>query len=157
LPGTLDYTHGFWRRCIVVPFNRTFRESEMVRDLDKEIIANEQAGVAAWAVKGAMRLLANKEYTVPPSSLAVLGDWVSASDVVHDFVESCCARGGKTQARDLYALFRQWLAENGHRQMSSTTFGRRLRNLKVPNHKAHGGVVVYELSCNYSPTTFVSF
>lgn len=58
LPDTLDNTHGYYRKILIVPFNRIFKEEEMDKNL-KEKVLGELSGVLNWAIEGAKRLMNN--------------------------------------------------------------------------------------------------
>lgn len=58
LPDTLDNTHGYYRKILIVPFNRIFKEEEMDKNL-KEKVLKELSGVLNWAIEGAKRLMNN--------------------------------------------------------------------------------------------------
>lgn len=58
LPDTLDNTHGYYRKILIVPFNRIFKEEEMDKNL-KEKVLEELSGVLNWAIEGAKRLMNN--------------------------------------------------------------------------------------------------
>ena len=58
LPDTLDNTHGYYRKILIVPFNRIFKQEEMDRNL-KEKVSEELSGVLNWAIEGAKRLMNN--------------------------------------------------------------------------------------------------
>lgn len=154
LPGTVDFTHGFMRRFMIVQFNRRFDAGEAVVGLEMRIIETELAGVCLWALRGAERLLKQGHYSIPDSSRAAVVEWREEADVVAAFIKAGTTPAGSrlewTQARDLYASFRQYLSENGHRVMSSTKFGARLKALNVPSRKSHG-VVSYGLRVTYEP------
>ncbi|EPB8148750.1 DNA primase family protein [Clostridium perfringens] len=58
LPDTLDNTHGYYRKILIVPFNRVFKPEEMDKKL-KEKVCNELSGVLNWCLEGADRLIQN--------------------------------------------------------------------------------------------------
>ena len=58
LPDTLDNTHGYYRKILIVPFNRVFKQEEMDKNL-KEKVLEELSGVLNWAIEGAKRLMNN--------------------------------------------------------------------------------------------------
>lgn len=157
LPGTVDFSHGFWRRFLILSFNRQFSDAEANTRLPDELVECELPGICVWALRGAARLLQNDEYSIPQSTREALDRWRQGADVVAEFMDNCTepttAAAGAIQARDLYSVFRSWLQENGHRVMSSTTFGRRLRALKVSPHKSNG-LHFYALRVTYEPRVF---
>lgn len=146
LPATSDKTDGFWRRFEVLEFNNSFQGSTADPGLATAIIDRELAGVAAWAVAGAERLLRQGDYTRPPSSGVALEKWRLAADPVAQFVAektspAPAGRGG-TEASRLYEAFGMWAFSNGFRRMSSRHFAERMRILGHAPHKS---------SSNYYP------
>jgi len=135
LPGTGDQSHGFWRRQIVIMFNRIFKPEEQDPQLASYLAANEMPGIAAWAAMGAERILAQNAYTLPPSDAEARAQWRQEADPVAAFLADCTEPAVResdwTPAGALYATFQGWLKDNGHRIMSSTAFGRRLRGARV--------------------------
>lgn len=139
LPSASDTTHGFWRRFAVIAFNRVFEGSSANANLAEEIIAAERAGIVGWMLEGAARLMSRGHYLLPASSAAVLAAWKRSSNAVAIFVDECtrALKGAEsgTQATQLYAQFRAWSEKNGHRLMSSTKFGSRMRELGKGSEK----------------------
>lgn len=75
LPGSVDGSEGFWRRWCVVSFNRQVEEHAQIKGFAEVILADERAGVLAWGVEGARRLLRAGRYSVAPSSRADTEEW----------------------------------------------------------------------------------
>jgi len=146
LPGTIDFSHGFWRRFKVVPFNRRFAPDDAKTEvkLEDRITATELPGIAKWALVGAVRLLARQQYTDPPSSEIAKEAWRLSTDTVALFLDEGTQPAPVdlgTTAAELYDTFRGWLATNGHRVMASTTFWRRLATMGMkPTHTRNGNV-----------------
>jgi P4 family phage/plasmid primase-like protien len=133
LPGTTDQSHGFWRRLLVVQFNRVFAEREQDPDLADRIVQSDHRAVVAWALIGASRVLKIGHYTVPRSSAKALDKWRAHADQVRAFVDDWTSRllpdeplHMGTQAEVLYKAYRTWAQENGHRPVASNTFGERM-------------------------------
>jgi len=59
LPDTLDNTHGYYRKILIVPFNRVFGIDDIDKTL-KDKVSNELSGVLNWCLRGAERLINNK-------------------------------------------------------------------------------------------------
>jgi P4 family phage/plasmid primase-like protien len=119
--------HGIWRRVRLVPFSRTFAPDE--RDpklLDK--LKVEAPHILAWMVDGCV-MWQRQGLTDTPAKIReatsayqvdqdLTGAWLS------ECTESCLH--GETVNRDLYANYRAWSVDNGHRPASSAVLGRRL-------------------------------
>lgn len=58
LPDTSDNTHGYYRKILIVPFNRVFRSDEMDKELPEKV-SGELSGILNWALEGAERLISN--------------------------------------------------------------------------------------------------
>ena len=133
LPAVNDYSHGFWRRLLVVSWNRRFTDAERDLTLTDSILMTELPGVAAWAIEGARQLLRQNHYTAPASLRTDAERWRVETDVVAAWLSGCAEKTtvATTAADAAYQAFRFWSVENGHRQISSTTFGRRMRALGI--------------------------
>ena len=139
LPLGADASPGFWRRWLVVPFNRTFTVAEQDPYLAESIIADEMPAVAAWAIAGAAALAARKGYTIPASSEAIRNEWRIASNPVEQFVNDRCERGGREYAKHVYEVYREWCVKNGYSPLNVMNFGIRLRELGISKrHTEHG-------------------
>lgn len=137
LPGTTDHSHGFYRRFIVIPFVRTFSEEEADRGIARRIATEERAGIVAWAIRGAQRLMRQGTYTQASSAKAALAAWRTNADSVARFIEEemepaediSTKRMDWLGARTLYAAYREWAIENGCKAVASNSFGERMRAL----------------------------
>jgi len=152
LPGVRDMTAGFWRRWLVLTFDRQFKESEMDRQLAGRIIANELPAIASWAIEGAAELAARGYFDAPESSERAVNAWRHQADQVASFIEQRCKtdlqEGQKGEgASKLYNAYSQWAAQNGHRRMSRVNFGKRLKMLGVEKTRnAEGNVWQVQLT-----------
>lgn len=152
LPSTSDVTHGFWRRFLVVEWPREFAEEDQDADLADRLVSNEMPGIAAWAVRGARHVLVRGRYEVPESVAMAVATWRSGADSVALFVADWTVPASHdhpstqfrkdvsvlrpwTTASGLYELFKVWADKNGHKRLSSKTFGDRLTAMKVPKVK----------------------
>lgn len=152
-----DTSPGFWRRWLVLPFSRSFEgpnarpedATARVRDIGAVIARKELPELARWFVHGATRLVTRGAYDVPPSSDAALAEWRGEASSVALFLGDATAparhASERTRASHLYANYKSWCETNGHRlPMTSTAFGRALRDLAIVNQKS-GGVMYYPL------------
>jgi putative DNA primase/helicase len=137
LPGTQDQTEGFWRRFVVLTFNRSFT-GDPTRDpnVHTRILAAELPAIVSWLVAGAVRLLRQGDYTIPASHAKAIAAWRKDADQVALFLiaETRPLRDDETEhmgllAAELYSSYVEWARRNGHRPVASNTFGARLRGL----------------------------
>jgi len=143
LPGVRDMSHGFWRRWMVIRFNREFSESEQIKGLDDMIIEKEKAQILWWALEGASRLAKNGAYSVPASVQMAVDSWRQEADSVAIYLENCCTVGNdyETSANKIYAHYREWSKTMGHGACSSTKFSVRMKRLGIPNQRKERGRV----------------
>jgi P4 family phage/plasmid primase-like protien len=147
LPGTNDQTDGFWRRLVVLRFNRSFKDDPNRNPrIAEEILAEERPAIAAWMLAGALRLVRAGDYTLPASHHEELRRWRLQADQVSQFLaertepdEGEDARG--TAAATLYRTYQTWTYVNGHRAISSTKFGMRMKDLGKEAVHTRGGNV----------------
>lgn len=135
LPPTKDQSKGFWRRFAVIACMREFTAEEAKQDLWKKVVAEELAGIAAWAIQGAARAQQLKAFTLPDSSIQTKAEWQKDSDAIRQFIEVACdeieSKESKTLSLlvDLYPAFRAWCADSGHSPMAANKFANRLKSL----------------------------
>ena len=127
LPMCRDHTPGFYRRFVVLAFNRSFSEEERDTTL-KDKLRTELPGIAAWAVRGAIRRAQADSYTIPPSAVAAQGEWRRGNDSVAYFAE-CCLEvdgGAAMPSSELYQRYKYWAEDEGLRSCAHKAFSQRL-------------------------------
>ncbi|MGO4574999.1 phage/plasmid primase, P4 family [Cupriavidus sp. 2TAF22] len=138
MPDTPDRSDGFFRRLIILPFNRQFTFAEDDPGLLDRLLA-ELDGIIAWAVEGLQALLGAGRLTIPPSSLAAREDYRCDVNPVQQFAEECLVgspNGGGLSSQDLFELFRRWSSAHGHTPGTSIGLGRALANLGFQSRKS---------------------
>lgn len=140
LPATRDHSDGYWRRFAVIKFNRRFTAAEQDPTLAGSIIREELSGLVAWMIEGTRRLLARGRYAIPASSHAAKEAWKLDADQVQEFIAECiercppdtewCCDGMPPKAiaaNDLYAMYKVWAEDSGHKALSKKEFGKRAK------------------------------
>ncbi len=143
LPKMGDQTHGFWRRFLIIRFNRCFT-GDAARDpnIAETILSAERPGVVSWMLQGAVRLIAQNGYTIPDSHNVELALWQGKRDPVAAFVDECTSpapRGTGTLASALYGVYLAWATGKAYEPVSSTKFGTRLRELEHRSRRTNRG------------------
>lgn len=105
--------------------------------LAQEIIAEELAGVAAWALSVYPELLERKAYSESEAMTRTNEKVVLDSDPLQVFIEETCTVGAEfyAEAPALYKAWKAWALENGYQPGSRVTFK---HNLEA-SHLAHQG------------------
>ncbi len=158
LPGSSDKSLGFWRRWLVVDFNRQFEGVNDEKGLGDKIVASEMPGIAAWAARGAADLLDAGDYVVPQSCIDRVEQWRREADPVRLFLDECAAPlhgpDDWTPAKKLYDAFSTFCSQNGFGRMSSAKFGKRVK--RYLDHKKSNGVK-YLVRLRLAPTATAGF
>jgi P4 family phage/plasmid primase-like protien len=132
LPGTTDQTEGFWRRFVLIGFPNTVAAEKQNPHLADELAAQDLPAFVGWCITGAAAAIARNALTIPSSSPQAVSEWRRESDQIALWVEERTRRvhpGDGDLASYLYANYRAWAEQNGHKRLSSTSFGKRLRLL----------------------------
>ena len=142
LPSIPDTSSGFFRRFLVLSFNRSFTndyalerrsQTDIMDDINKE-----RPAIVYWALEGASRLLRRGEYTLPASHLNLIEQWHQDSDPVKDFILSCCTKGESPLA-DLYDDFKEYCIGTGRKAGSNKGLAKKLRLHGYKPKKTKGG------------------
>lgn len=121
LPRVGEASSGLFRRVKVIKFPAL---AESDRDPDvKEAIKNERAGILNWALIGLDRLRKRGRFEIPQCVKDATAEFESTNDVPALYVADNCMVGPnfKAQAGPLYADYKRWCEDNGHKWQSSTT------------------------------------
>ncbi len=87
LPTEIERTNAFFRRLLIIPFNRVFMESEQNINLAQEIIASELSGVFNWILGGLNRLLEQERFTESEVVRQQMEEYRKESDSVALFLD----------------------------------------------------------------------
>jgi P4 family phage/plasmid primase-like protien len=141
LPASLDRSQGFYRRFVVVEFNRSFAPDEQDSGLKKKLLG-ELPGIAAWAIRGARRRFGAESYTVPVSSGKAMQEWRLNNDNVALFARTCLSEDpdGEVRSAKLYSRYKIWVLRQGLRPVSQRRFTQELRGT-FPTRRRRDGVV----------------
>lgn len=128
-PLTSDQTHAYFRRWIILPFNRKF-----VRGIDADVnledkLAAEIEGILVLAVKGLRRLLKRGRFDLPEPVQAAKDEYEMRLDSVKTFIAEVCTVGPDRWIvkSSLYRVYRDWAKEQGRPPMSAPMFNQRLK------------------------------
>lgn len=130
-PHTRDFTEGFFRRAIVLEFNRTFAEGDQDKNL-KDKLAEELPGILNLALQGIDRVQRSGQFTAPPSVKDAVDAWRKDVDQVAQFVDEVCTKkpGHLESSADMFVDYLEWAKLNGHQKtVKRITFTQRLERL----------------------------
>lgn len=117
LPRSVDLSDGFFRRWLIVKFERAIPKEKQIKGYAERIITTEMPGVAAWAIAGAERAIARGSFAEPDSVKATAHRWKRSADPYRVFVEDEIAEavrvGAAIATRDLLRQAELWAARAG--------------------------------------------
>jgi len=141
LPRLLDLSDGFFRRPMIMQFNRQFLDGERDPNLKDKLVA-ELPGILAWAVEGLKNLRKRGYFVIPKSSIDALNQYKQDSDPEGMFIEECVVvdpDGKGMSPKTLYAGYGRWCKVAGHRAKAKINFGKRLTDLGIVSMRPHEG------------------
>jgi phage/plasmid-associated DNA primase len=121
-PFTGGMDRGVQRRLLVTPFNRVIPKEERIEQIGLLIGEEEPDLLLSWAVAGASRLIRQREFTIPPSSVEALKKWLSMADPVIAWIAAKVTalgaedpewRDTKIKSSEAYAEFKRFALDEG--------------------------------------------
>lgn len=146
LPRDIEHTDAFFRRLLIVEFDRTIPEAAQDKQLAGKIIRGELSGVFNWILRGLDRLMAQKRFSDCGASMDLVARYKKESDSVRMFLEENAyapSNGKSMPLKDLYPSYRVFCQEDGYRALNCTNFRRRLEGTGVQVVRRNSGWVVY--------------
>lgn len=140
LPKVYDQSHGFFRRIIILKFNRRFTDTDRNRQIENDLLA-ELPGIFTWAVRGLQDLLQKRDFDIPASSNAAIEDYKVESDDVQMFLAECCFvnDGEGLLPPVVYTAYCKWAKDAGLTALNKFAFGKRFKLAGVSQrHTRHG-------------------
>jgi putative DNA primase/helicase len=138
MPNSKDTSEGYFRRLMILPFNRIFPESERNPELRQSLMA-EMSGIIAWAIGGLYDLRTRGQFTIPCSSMQAVQAYRDDISPVRLFAEECLTHStGKfgLQSKNLFMAFRSWCRDRGFDAGDATILGRDLAALGFNSRKS---------------------
>jgi len=141
LPKLRDVTHAFFRRLVMIEFNRIFSAEEMDMNLSAKLKA-ELAGIFVFAVNGLRSLRKRAEFNVPTSSVMASEKYREESDVTELFVEdailAAVGEGKGMRPVALYDLYTKWCKAFGLPSENRFVFGKQLSHMGFEKTRSNG-------------------
>ncbi|EOU1110162.1 phage/plasmid primase, P4 family [Clostridium perfringens] len=124
----VDRTEGFYRRLIIVPFNRQIEKSKIDKAL-KYKFQREKEGIFNWALEGLKRLYENNfEFSENELTDGVKKEYKRENNNVISFVEECCELDGLFSCSriEIYEAYKEFCVEAGLKALSQIKFNKEL-------------------------------
>lgn len=149
LPHTRDFSEAFFRRAVVLDFNRVFGEQEKDSNLLDKLTA-ELSGILNLCLD-AYAIALEFGFTDPSSSKVAKQKWRLETDQVQQFVSESCLMGPSYTIKSslLYSTYKSWAFENGIKKtLGSRNFVERLERIGYGRMRRNDAVYVMGLKSN---------
>lgn len=122
LPMSTDKTHGFFRRILIIPFEKKLAEEKKVSRtvLDKRLTSpSELSGLLNLVLEAIKKLEQNDyQFAIPEASKRALAQYKYAHDKVQQFITEECTIDQtnaelKVSSHKFYRDYKHWCVENG--------------------------------------------
>ena len=139
-PGAVDSGDAFWRRMVLIPFNRQFTEHERVPDLERRILDNERDGILTWIVDGFLAWQ-RSGLRIPTTVRAASDEYRRDTDLLGEWIDGHCKRGRNEgeMVGVLYESYCRFLRDAGVSTPSRAVFGRQIQSRGFRGRKSTGG------------------
>ncbi len=150
--ANIEHTHGFYRRILIIPFERTIPENAQDKSLHNKILENK-AGVLNWIIEGAKRVIANEDIFVSDECLKFKSRFIKETDSAALFLDDSGYQ--KNECRqiylfDLYLEYKIFCESDGHRPLGKQNFSKRLEALGHIRRKDSHNKDYFEVSRPYN-------
>ncbi|MBD8071546.1 phage/plasmid primase, P4 family [Bacillus sp. PS06] len=115
LPDSMDVTHGFFRKLVIVPFPQKFESAEQDKELTDKLLA-ELPGILNWAIIGLKRLRENNYQFSYCTAIEECHRTynVEQNPVREFFLEHIVLKeGARIRQSDFHDIYLRWLNEQG--------------------------------------------
>ena len=146
-PPTPDSSDAFFDRWIIVPFERSFRNSRGERQFDELVAAlsspEELSGLLNHAIRGLQRLRRSGRFTTGESSTSASEQFRAQTDSIAGFLADAVTPNpdGKVRSGHMFNAYMNWCRFNNRRPFGQQRFQGRLKS--TLQHRLLDGYVYY--------------
>jgi len=136
--ANIEHTHGFYRRILILPFNKTIPEEKQDKNLHKKILL-DKAGVLNWIIQGAESVIRNEDIFVSKECEQFKARFIKETDSASLFIESENYVKDKTKKvllSELYESYKNFCVDDGYNKLGKKNFSKRLEALGYERTKA---------------------
>ncbi len=148
LPSLPDLSPGMMRRLYVIPFDRTFEDSEIDRSLFDRIIKNELPGVLIRALRGWMHLKKRGRFPRSTDMTRARKNLLAHANPLSGFIDECCEvdAHGKATLQKFYDAYRLWATRSGYTMTQvKSTVKKNLEHQSYPVKRHGDGMTIIGL------------
>ena len=154
LPKTDDLSDAFWRRMVVIPFDRQFKGVDRNTNILVEL-KRESSGILNRLYQGLQQWTDITLKKPPPRVEGAVKEYKAESDIVAQWVDMAgvTKNGGynTTTAKVVYKSFTDWHEANeSGKPVSQIIFGKRMKSMGMGSEKIGGNKVYVGLDIGQS-------
>lgn len=147
MPHTRDFSEALFRRALVIPFNRTFKEGIDADSHLKDKLADELPGIMHMALQAYGEVLKRGAFTEPQSCLDAKREWRLQADQAAQFVDEKCVLDSEAaiESAALYSEYESWATNAGiNRKLNKKSLTQRMVLLGcTPKPSTKGKRMIY--------------
>jgi putative DNA primase/helicase len=152
LPKTDDLTDAFWRRMVVIPFDKQFKGADRNTNILEEL-KRESSGILNRLYQGFQQWTDTTLKNPPPRVVDAVKEYMAESDVVFRWVDMAgVTKNGNydtISAKQLYKLFKDWFDNNeSGKPLSQLAFGKGMKSRGMGSEKIGGNRVYVGIDIN---------
>jgi putative DNA primase/helicase len=142
--ANIEHTHGFYRRLLVVPFDKTIPDEEQDRDLHKKILL-DRAGVLNWIIEGAEEVIKSRDIFISAECEKFKAQFIKETDSVAMFEEQHILENLRGTiyfklVTDSYGDYKGYCLDAGHKcPLGRNNFTKRMEALGFEKSKKNDG------------------
>ncbi len=130
----IEYTKGFFRRFLIIPFDVIIPDEKVDRRLHLKIINAGMEGILNWIIQGAKRVIENEDIYISPKCETAKEQFLKEIDNVRLFLDDNSYQpslSNHIKAATLYSEYKNYCMQNNFRSVSSKTFKERLQSFGI--------------------------
>ncbi len=133
-PRVDDRSDGYWRRLLILRFNKQYGEEEQDRELRAKLF-KELDDIFIWSLFGLQRLKRRGYFEVSSEMKEHIEKIKDENNNVRIFIDECCTIDGFSDIliKVLYRNYKDWTKESGGHAFGKVNFGEEL--LKIGKGK----------------------
>ncbi len=129
LPYIDDKTEAFYRRLLIIPYEKQFSIKEQNRNLYKELLP-EMSGIFNWMIIGLQRLEERGMFNINKEMTRIINDYKKDNSPIITFIEDNLEEdiNSKISKNDLYKKYSLWCKEFGYKPLSDKSVTKEMKN-----------------------------
>lgn len=146
LPRNIEFTHGYFRRLLILPFLNIIPVKKQDKALADRIITNEIQGVLNWVIDGVKRLLVQNKFSKCEIAEKAMDQYKIDADSVASYLADNNYQKSSSSTIALKELFAQYLKyrkESNCHACALKTFSTRLKLAGIDVTRRAQGMVVH--------------